>query len=228
MRFQKIKAMSPQMTKDSGPSMTNVTRSKSSSASGECAQLPITWKSRSDRTLREAPGAFIDSQWQSLSETCISANQLNLHGDSHIRVCSPRRCGKGVWSRQLKGWHDPTRSGECQAPDAISSIRSRDPPSPPSPWLGVDASLLTWAWYYYLELGYLPTLAPRYGNFALRPLLVVIHRLHLPLCPWPCLVPWDAVDIATLPKNWLVSEILKYDRRRGTVIETGGNGSYQA
>lgn len=34
---------------------------------------------------------------------------------------------------------------------------------------------------------------------------------------WLCLVPCESVDFIALPLNWLVSEILKYDRRRGTL-----------
>ena len=50
-----------------------------------------------------------------------------------------------------------------------------------------------------------------------HPPLPTVHRLHSPLCLKTYLCAPGCMDFSGLPEHWLVSEIVKHDRRRGTL-----------
>ena len=99
---------------------------------------------------------FIDSQWQSCSAYCIFANQLSLHGGSHIKAGSQRRRGEEVWRREPRGRPGPTCNSVSWASWCLQPCRQQGPSLPPPclppPWSGVEASLFTTqAWYVLLR-----------------------------------------------------------------------------
>lgn len=138
-RFQKIKTMSLKRQKTphqvlppwQGTNHTQRLDNVSSYQSPDIADL-TEW----ERHLKP----FIDSQWQTRSAYCISANQLLSVVSHTTRFDLTGHAGREVWSRKLKGWHDPTWNGEHQVSWHNPVCRKQGPSSSLS---GVDASLVT-------------------------------------------------------------------------------------
>lgn len=152
VRFQKIKAMSPQ-GHETLAQVRPVWRGTDQAGRLETVHgYQSPWRAGLTARRGRHLEPLIDSQWQSRSAYCISAHQPSLRGGSHIKAGSQRRRGEGGVKETAEGLAWPNTQWSELGPLTHPAPPAAGPPCLPPPWSGVEASLFTTrAWYLLLR-----------------------------------------------------------------------------